>query len=295
MSTRAPRQRTRPVTSSFLLVLALGASGLAATARGDDAGPIECVKDPPPPPKIKRSEVYASSPFKAGEIARYEVNYSGIMVGYGDIETRDPIMVGGIWHRVFHAVGRTGDWYKNIFVADDVVSAVSRPWDFGVARFYMKQDEGRIFAEPYRREKWLEFDHVGCVVKERVQIPGKPEEKTEIPMSTGSIDVLGAVFKLRSIEYKIGQVERFRVYTSEKNWWLEATPEALEAVEVPAGKYQAHRIKLQTYIGQDLQQKGDVRLWISTAKERHLVKIQGEIKIGSVNFVLNQFTPGHPY
>ena len=65
-----------------------------------------------------------------------------------------------------------------------------------------------------------------------------------------------------------------------KKWWLDATPVAMETVKVGAGEFPSVKMKLQTFIGKSLQQKGDVHVWISTAHlARPIVQIQADIKI----------------
>ena len=62
---------------------------------------------------------------------------------------------------------------------------------------------------------------------------------------------------------------------------------------MPAGTFKAVKLKLQTFIGKDLQQKGDVWAWIAAEHPgRPLVQIQGEIKIGSVWIKLHRLKTG---
>jgi hypothetical protein len=83
------------------------------------------------------------------------------------------------------------------------------------------------------------------------------------------------------------------VYSSGQNWWLEATPVAFEEITTKAGKFKAVKLNLQTYIGQDLQQKGMVDVWIATEHPSHpLVQVKAEIKLGSVWIEMVKFEPG---
>jgi 3'-phosphoadenosine 5'-phosphosulfate (PAPS) 3'-phosphatase len=84
----------------------------------------------------------------------------------------------------------------------------------------------------------------------------------------GAVDVIGATLKLRTFNYVPGKAERFLVYTSEKNWFLEAHPVGIEDVSVPAGTFKAMKVRLQTFIGKEMQQKGDVFVWIADDKQR---------------------------
>ncbi len=271
----------------LLLLLAM-----AFPARAEDI-PVVCPKNPAKAPLVERADVYKGMPFKAGESATYEITWAGLKAGYGTLEVRKPQKYQDAWHRVFHLSASTGDWFKAVFVAREDMEAISRPADFGIAKFYMEQDEGKIFSRPFQQKKWLEFDHEHCKVTERIAQPGKPAETLGHELSYGANDAMGVVYNLRTRTYKMGQKERAPVYTSEKNWWLEAEPIAFEKVTVPAGTFDTVKLKLQTYIGKDLQQKGDVYLWMATnTPERQLVQVQGEIKIGSVWMKLHQYKAG---
>jgi hypothetical protein len=157
----------------------------------------------------------------------------------------------------------------------------------------MDQNEGKLFSRAFVQKKWLDFDHENCKVSERTAPQGKEEKTGTFDLSYGANDALGVLFNLRTKNYKLGQKERVLVYTSEKNWYLEAEPVAFEDVTVPAGVFKAVKLKLQTFLGKDLQQKGEVYMWIGTETvDKPLVQIQGEIKIGSIWIKLHKYKNG---
>ncbi len=243
---------------------------------------------------FSRDEVYKNMPFSAGEVSEFELKYYGVHVGFGSLEVKSPRKHEGKWVRVFSALGQTGDWYKNIFVARDFAEALSHPSDFAVEKFYLKQDEGKIFGKRLEQEKWFDFDQDHCVVKERIKKSGSPEVHEENTLIKGSMDALSAIFAMRARDFKIGKIETAQVHTSKKDWVLESAPEKFETITVPAGIFKTVKLKLKTYLGKDLQQKGDVYVWIATDHpQRPLVKMEGEIKLGSVAVNLFKFTPGN--
>ncbi len=98
---------------------------------------------------------------------------------------------------------------------------------------------------------------------------------------------------MRTIKLEVGKPVRAPVYTSEKNWWLEVSPLKIEKIKVPAGTFKAMKVQLQTFIGKEMQQKGDVFAWIAVDHPaRPIVQIEGEIKIGSVWLKLQKLKPG---
>ena len=250
----------------------------------------ECQK-PLQLPSIKKEDVYANVPFKPGEKASYEVFYYGIKVGYGHLEVRDPVQHNTQWHRHFTVNASTGDWYKAFFVAKDSAMAYSHPENFAISKFYISQNEGKIFTRRFIQEKWLSFYHDSCEVKEIVKKGKKPIKKEIVELSPGANDSLGVTYRMRTLEYKIGELKELKVYSSGKNWWLKAMPLAFETISVSAGTFETVKMKLETYVGKDLEQKGDVYAWFATKHPlRPLVRVQGEVKVGSVLLELTSLT-----
>jgi len=283
--------------TNMLFVLCLTLLNLEHV-QADSSGEIQfdCAKDQPKIEPVSRAQVYRNVPFSQGELARYELRYSVLrtLVGYGTLEVRNPVNYGGAWHQSFHAEGKTGEWYRMFFVAHDKLHALARPQDFAVSQFFMEQDEGKLFGNRLLRKRWLDFDHKNCRVSVKTVEQGKPEKLDEHDVAPGAIDALSAVFKLRTFDYKVGAKQRALIYTSEKNWWLEAEPLNLEPYKIGDKTYQAMKIKLQTFLGDQLQQRGDVYIWIAVDHpNRPLVKLEGVVKIGTINLELVEFKPGN--
>ncbi|MBF0440666.1 MAG: DUF3108 domain-containing protein [Oligoflexales bacterium] len=271
-----------------------------------------CPNPPPKIPDMPREQTYQGRPFGPGEIAKYELRYGIVkaLVGYGYLEVLPPIRheiylpdkngnktIEKRYHMRFQAEAFTGEWYKLIFIGHDKLQAISRPWDFGISKFYINQNEEKPFVKRYRKEKWLDFDHLHCKVHEREKDYTKPEDQMEkladLDLEYGAVDALGAIYKLRTYQYDIGKVVRFMVYTSEKNWWLEAHPVAIEDVTLKVGTFKSVKIKLKTFIGKELQTRGDVSLWIAKDHPNHpMVKVEGEVTFGSVYLYLEEFKAG---
>jgi hypothetical protein len=286
-------RNNKEIALSLTAVLMTAGSLFASLAQASDGDfKVDCSQPPTPTKDIPRSEVYKETPFKAGEISTFQVSWMGMLAGYGTIEIHPPQKHNGTWHRVYHVDGKTGDWFKGIFVAHDEATAFVRPSDWGVSKFYIEQNEGKLIGKSFIQKKWLDFNHDTCKVSEKEWKPETGESVLERDVQRGAVDAIGAALKLRTFTYQIGKPVKFLVYTSEKNWFFEATPVVVEDVVVPAGQFKATKLRLQTYIGKDLQQKGDVYAWVSTTAPFQIVQIQGDIKVGSVWMRLSQFQAG---
>lgn len=268
-----------------------------------------CPENPEPAPNLPRSDTYKGMPFQPGEEARYILKYGlvKVHVGYGFLRVQPPtkhtmpvarkngvVVEEPRWHRVFSAEAYTGDWYKMIFAGHDKMQAFSRPWDFGVTKFYISQNEEKPFVRRYHAEKWLDFDHVNCKVNERTVDHKKKREKNDVHyLQPSADDALGALYKLRTVAWQLNKTERVLVYTSEKNWWLEATPIAVENVQTAIGKHKAYKLAVKTYLGKELQQRGKLFVWIAADHPNHpMLRVEGEVTFGSIYLELDRYTPG---
>ncbi len=292
-----------------LLIMQIIWPTLLPAAEQVDAQSIECPTNAIEVPKWPRSQSYKNMPFQPGEEIRYELKYSSLRVhvGYGFMRVGKPVkhkipigkkggdsVLAKRWHRSFSVEAYTGDWYKAIFRAHDKLLAYSRPWDFGVSKFYISEDHDKAFGKRTRREKWLDFNHVNCLVSEReVNYRKNREKSSSNPIVAGAVDALGAAYQLRTFKYELNKPKKFIVYTSQKNWWLEATPVALESVETKLGKFTAYKLKVATSLGQDLEQKRSLSIWIAADHPQSLMlKVEGEAKFGSFYLEVDQFKPG---
>ncbi len=268
-----------------------------------------CPPDAVSAPDMSRADTYKDMPFQPGEESRYILKYGllKVHVGYGFMRVQAPtkynmaiarkdgsIVQEGRWHRVFSAEAYTGDWYKMIFAGHDTMQAFSHPWDFGVTKFYISQNEEKPFVRRFHAEKWLDFDHVSCLVHERtVDHKKKKESIGDHFLQPAAVDALGAIFKLRTYTWELNKTERILVYTSEKNWWLEATPIAVETLTTKVGTFRAFKLAVKTYLGKELQQRGKLFLWVAADHPNHLMlKVEGEVTFGSIYLELDRYTPG---
>lgn len=247
--------------------------------------------EPASRPVLAASEIYRDTPFKSGENAIYEIRYAGLWIAQAQMKVNPPIEHNGRWHRQFHLGVQTLEDQGTLFRVDDVMEAISDPQDFRIAKFYLKQDEKTLFSDRFRQEKFLEFEHGRCKVRETIQQPNQAKEVEEFDLVSGAKDSLGVLYYLRTV-YDPEKTVRTLVYSSEKNWWLQAIPVVEETVGVPAGEFRTTKFQLITYLGKELQQKGDVFIWIAQTPQRPIVMIQAEVAVGSLWLELARYEAG---
>ena len=273
------------VIVKFLISSTLSLSGLDSLAK--------CHSFKTNKPVTEAANVYESTLFSEGEEQYYELFYMGVFVGFGKLEVKKPVKHANQWHSVFAAAAHTAPSYEFVFQAEERMMTYSLPNTFQVSRFKLEQDEKRVGKTRFQSQKWLKFDHSKCYVKEIILEKGKKQKVKRFDLASGATDILSSFYQVRQLDFKIGKMERLLIYTSEKSWWAEATPIKKEIVEVPAGKFEAYKISMKTFVGKVAEQAGDMFLWVAVkGPSRPLVKVEGEVKIGSISLELARFTPG---
>lgn len=241
----------------------------------------------------KQAHVYEGMPFSEGEEQYLELFYMGVFVGYGKLVVDEPVKHKGLWHNVFAASANTAPSYEVFFEATEKMMTYSLPGVFTVTRFKLEQDEKKILGDHYRADKWIKFDHDKCYAKEIVLEKDKKQVVKRFDLTSGATDILSSFYQVRTRDYKLGKMEKFLIYTSEKTWWAEATAIKEEKIKVPAGEFNAIKISMKTFIGKVAEQKGDLFLWLAKDHpSKPILRIEGEVKIGSIVMELNKFTPG---
>ena len=266
---------------------AIGSSLVLGEAQGEECLPVNSGDLPGKP-----EDVYKADPFKEGETQTFDITYMGIFVGKATLGVEKPVKYRDKWHQVFSGTANTSPSYEALFVARDSLKAYSLPGSFAVSKFKMEQYEHKILSNAFISSKWIEYDQASCLAKETVILQGENPKRKEVRLEPGANDVVSAFYNIRGKSLKIGDVHKILVYTSEKNWFAEASILSHEKLKVPSGEYETAKIKLKTYLGKELQQRGDLYMWVGLGTDRPVVKIEGEIKIGKVKFELSKYDRG---
>lgn len=251
-----------------------------------------CPQKPKPRLSINKDDVYKNYPFSPNESAHYTVYWSGLHAGTAILKVNQAEKIKNFWHVAFSMEAQTGEWFKHIYIAKYAAKAFSRPEDLAIIKFHLFEYRDPPFSATFKELKTILYDHENtCKVYESIETNNKPAKGDKSELEPGAIDALSAFYKLRTYNYQVGKKQRFLTFSSKKNWWLEAKPLKEEKIEVNAGTFMSMKIKLDTYFGKELQQKGEVYVWIASKDPRHpMVKIEGDVKLGSVYMLLDKIS-----
>lgn len=242
---------------------------------------------------LKAMESYTNLPFDVGERMRFAITYLGVKGGTAEVFLRSPVKAenspGGWAHRITGEV-RSAEWYKWITRVHDAVEGLmdSSP-ELVPLRFYINQQEGS-----FRQSKIVEFSAKEGKIRQRTQRKDRELKRDEFPFSANTKDALGALFYFRSKVPPTGNVKSFDfpVFTSEKTWVLKARLDKQETLKIDGVKFDTDMWQVTSHFGGLMEQKGDIRMWITRDARRLPIYAEANVKFGYLKLHLAEWDQG---
>lgn len=223
----------------------------------------------------------AGEAFSPGEETVLEVTYLGLPTGEGRIVVGDPS--GDVWPVIFQA--RT----RGIVGFVDIREHFVTYWD-AVARLTRGSDLRAYEVGDYHQDS-QRFDRASGQATITVQRKGRTSQRT-IAIAPDVHDLTSAFMWLRLQPLAPGQRYEVPVVASSKAFTLVAEVLEREAVEAPAGKFQAVKLKVRTQLDGKFSTKRDTFLWLSDDPRHVLVKVTADFMVGSVVAKLKTYRAG---
>lgn len=239
-------------------------------------------------------ERFKTYPFDVGERIRYVITYLGVPAGLAEIVMRRPIRVGSGW--AIRATGevRNAEWYGWMVKLHDSIEAIFQPnAEMNPVRFYINQQEPVSF----RQTSLMFFDTKENKVRLERKRKENPAKSDELPLEPNAKDAVGALYYFRThVKPGDGKKEPIRIpiFTSDKNWIGTAKHVREETIKVLGHTYETDVYQLKTQLGQILQQKGDIKLWVTRDSRRLPVYIEADVKFGYIKLSLQEWDQGFP-
>ena len=223
-----------------------------------------------------------------GEKYTFRVGYLGITAGYIQIETLPKVRVGEDSAYHFKARMRSARYYSYIYTLDDSLESYVNDKNFIPLKYVLLQRESAQTVDDlqlFDSEKLKTFHFY-----KRLKKGKKKNVELEKPIPRYFQDSFSALFFVRGLPLRKGDLYEFPIVTRGKIWILKIKVEGVESLKV-AGKWEdAIRINAETHFPGVLEKKGDIRFWYSSDKSRRLLKFQADVKIGSIKGDLVEYS-----
>jgi hypothetical protein len=222
-------------------------------------------------------------PFQAGEKLDYDIDLiGGIKVGTVEMEVQPPERIDGelLLPIRAHAKG------------DGLVASIGKLESNATSWLRMHDLHPRRYREDYSErgaQYWTDvtFTEAGQACRIHFFF-GQPNVNGERTFGCGSdaLDVLGAFYLMRGLQFELGQPLCFDIYGTRHVWRVWGTVGRRETVTTPAGKFATLRMSGFAATSGPKEQTLDLSVWF-TDDSRHLpVESVAGFSIGPVRAVL---------
>lgn len=219
--------------------------------------------------------------FSPGEETVLQVRYLNIPTGEGRIIVGEP--AGDVWPLVFQA--KTGGVAGFIDVREHFVSY----WD--AATKLPRGSDLRAYEVGDFHQDSARYDRVNKEATVTVRRKGRETRKT-FPVPDDVHDLTSAFMWLRLQPLAPGQRYDVPVVASSRHFTLVAEVLGREAVETPAGTFNALKMKIHTELQGKFSTKRDSFMWVSDDPRHVLVRAVADFAIGSIVATLKSYRPG---
>lgn len=236
----------------------------------------------------------AVDPIWVGEKVTLEMSYLGLPAGDINIEVMPFKVINN--RKVYHVHGtaESSSALNLIYRLNDSLDSFVDYDGLFSHRFEMNLDESKqsrqtielIDSEKKQSFYWNRHNH---------KTKGYSESKEFVQIEPFSQDSLSSLFFVRTQKLVPGQVIYFPVVAQNRTWHAEITVVRREEIDTPLGKMKTVVVKPEMKFNGVIEKKGDSFLWLTDDDRRFLVKIEAQVKIGSVVGKLKAIQPGtHP-
>ena len=223
----------------------------------------------------------ASGELPQQETLHFRVEWRLITAGRARIEWSGGAPGGHIRLRL-ESVGLVSKLYK---VDDDYTSTLDSKL-CAIASF-LTAHEGRrhrdtrvAFDHERKKASYIERDLQKDVVLDRKEIDIQPCTQ----------EIMGALYRLRTMELETGQTAQIPVSDGKKSVLVKVVAQQRERIKTPGGEFQAMRYEAHLFNNVLYRRPGRVYIWLAEDRKRTPVQIQVRLQfhIGTITFQLEK-------
>ena len=225
---------------------------------------------------VAAAQASPTRPFRPGELATYQVEFSGIGVGSGSIrvDTGEVIAGAPTWRLIFAVRGGIP-----FFRINDVMESWFDPIALVSHRFTQELREG-----PKRYSRHFDLLPAERRYVERGQAPAQSVAE---PLDDASF-----LFFVRTQALEVGKTYEWDRYFKPEANPIRATVVRRERIRVPAGTFDAVVLQPTFRTKGIFSEGGHAELWLADDSTRRVLQMKSRLSFGSLNLYLTSYTPG---
>lgn len=232
-------------------------------------------------------------PFHEGEIVTHRVSYFKMSAGELKLKVEPFQYVNGRKSYSFATEIKTLSIFNSIYAVDDRAVTYVDYEDLVPRVFNLHVKESGQLREAqafFDIQKWKATYWETKVTKKS----GEEKRKLEWDIEEYAQNVFSAAYYMRLFKWDLGKEYSFRVADDEKNIVFKGTAIRKERISTDAGEFDAIVIKPIITTHGVFTPMGDIYFWLSDDDRKYILKIESEIKIGTIVSEVTKIEPGTP-
>lgn len=220
-------------------------------------------------------------PFRIGEKVTLSVRYFKAEAGELSLEVRPLVEVDGRKSYRWHTGLKTTGMFSRFYSIDDWAETLV---DFEtlaptVFNLHVKESAQLRNGKGYFNPKTLKGVYIE---KKYTEKKGHQSKHQEWQIAPYAQNVFSAAFYMRVFTYEVGKEYKFIVADDEKNIVFKGKALRRERIETDAGAFDTIVVKPEFEIDGVFKPVGDIFFWLTDDDRKLIVRIESEIKIGTL-------------
>lgn len=234
-----------------------------------------------------------NDPFRVGEKVVHSVRFFAAEAGTLTLEVLPFSEVNNKKSYHFQIGLQTSRLFSSVYSVEDVVDTYVDYTDLVPHVFKTSiRESGKLAqAQGFFNQSALKSNYWE---KKYTKKNGQEEIKKAWDLLPFSQNAFSSIFYMRVFNWKIGKEYSFRVSDDEKNVVFKATALAKEKIDTDVGEFQAIKIKADIISRGALTTSHPLFLWISDDDRKLILRIEADIKIGSLVSEIIEIDKGKP-
>ncbi len=234
-----------------------------------------------------------NDPFRVGEKVVHSVRFFAAEAGTLTLEVLPFSEVNSKKSYHFQIGLQTSRLFSSVYSVEDVVDTYVDYADLVPHVFKTSiRESGKLAqAQGFFNQSALKSNYWE---KKYTKKNGQEEIKKSWDLLPFSQNAFSSIFYMRVFNWKIGKEYSFRVSDDEKNVVFKATAVAKEKIDTDVGEFQAIKIKADIFSRGALTTSHPLLLWISDDDRKLILRIEADIKIGSLVSEIVEIDKGKP-
>lgn len=231
-------------------------------------------------------------PFRVGEKIVHSVKYFKVQAGTLALEVRPYAFVNGKKSYNFTTSIKSSSFFSSFYAVDDYATTLM-DFDTLVPSVYTMhvKESGQL------REARALFDASTLKAtfwdKKQTEKDGVQEKRIEWDMLPYSQNVYSAAYYMRMFQWDVGNENAFRIAHDGDNLIFKGKAIRREKITTKVGEFTALVIKPDIYLKGKFTPTGDIFIWLSDDDRKFILRIESEIKIGTLVSEIEELHKGY--